>query len=151
MHFGLELYRRPVPYQLRISKHLTSLGVQVIIGAHPHVLQPHCLHDNKLVAYSLGNFLFYPVQPFSAVEPVMCYHLHVTFSILFKKVTFKHDHHVTWHGKYGWDLKILKPMNRKKMSKHLRELVKTNLFEEDPPCLGQGGYRRTLPTKFYWL
>ena len=52
-----------------------SLGVQVIIGAHPHVLQPHCIHDNKLVAYSLGNFLFYPRQPFSAVAPVMYYRL----------------------------------------------------------------------------
>ena len=66
MHFGQELHRLPLPYQLHISKHLMSLGVQVIIGAHPHVLQPHCFHDNKLIAYSLGNFLFYPKQPLGA-------------------------------------------------------------------------------------
>ena len=52
-----------------------SLGVQVIIGAHPHVLQPHCRHDNKLVAYSLGNFLFYPKQPPRGSSLVMCSHL----------------------------------------------------------------------------
>ena len=70
IHFGQELRRRPFPYQLHITNHLMSLGVQVIIGAHPHVLQPHCLHDNKLVAYSLGNFLFYPKQPLSGMSPV---------------------------------------------------------------------------------
>ena len=54
-----------------------SLGVHVIIGAHPHVLQPHCIHDNKLVAYSLGNFLFYPNQPMSGINPV-----NVSYAIL---------------------------------------------------------------------
>lgn len=69
IHFGNELYTKPLPYQLRISRHLLSLGVQVIIGAHPHVLQPSCLHSNKLVAYSLGNFLFYPRRLPSASAP----------------------------------------------------------------------------------
>ena len=71
MHFGGELHRRALPYQIHITEHLMSLGVQVIIGAHPHVLQQHCLHDNKLVAYSLGNFLFYPRRPWSAANPVI--------------------------------------------------------------------------------
>ena len=71
IHFGAELHRRALPYQIHITKHLMSLGVQVIIGAHPHVLQQHCLHDNKLVAYSLGNFLFYPRRPWSAANPVI--------------------------------------------------------------------------------
>lgn len=60
IHFGQELQIEPLPYQRRIAKHLISLGVQIIIGAHPHVLQPHCFHNNTLVAYSLGNFLFHP-------------------------------------------------------------------------------------------
>ncbi|XP_067021789.1 capsule biosynthesis protein CapA-like isoform X1 [Acropora muricata] len=60
IHFGDELQIEPSPYQRRIAKHLISLGVQIIIGAHPHVLQPHCFLNNTLVAYSLGNFLFYP-------------------------------------------------------------------------------------------
>ena len=70
MHFGEQLYRRPVRHQRRVSKHLMSLGVQMVIGAHPHVLQPHCRDDNKIVAYSLGNFLFYPKQPPSGILPV---------------------------------------------------------------------------------
>ena len=72
MHWGKELSLQPRPYQLHITKHLVSLGVQVIIGSHPHVLQPHCIHGNKLVAYSLGNFLFPPSRTPGGNNPVMC-------------------------------------------------------------------------------
>ena len=70
MHYGRELTLGPVSSQKHINKHLISLGVDIIIGAHPHVLQDHCLQDNKLIAYSLGNFLFHTNQPPSAVDPV---------------------------------------------------------------------------------
>ena len=70
MHYGEELTLGPVSSQKHINKHLMSLGVDMIIGAHPHVLQDHCLRDNKLIAYSLGNFLFHTNQPPSAVDPV---------------------------------------------------------------------------------
>ncbi|CAH3127210.1 unnamed protein product, partial [Pocillopora meandrina] len=69
MHYGEELTLGPVSSQKHINKHLMSLGVDMIIGAHPHVLQDHCLRDNKLIAYSLGNFLFHTNQPPSAVDP----------------------------------------------------------------------------------
>ena len=72
MHYGEERFLKPVPYQLHINKHLMSLGVHMIIGSHPHVLQPHYIKDNKLIAYSLGNFLFYPNRPSSGSDPVMC-------------------------------------------------------------------------------
>ncbi|XP_022782715.1 uncharacterized protein LOC111323589 [Stylophora pistillata] len=61
MHYGEETYLRPIPYQLHINKHLMSLGVDIIIGAHPHVVQGHCVNHNKLIEDSLGNFLFHPV------------------------------------------------------------------------------------------
>ena len=86
MHFGQERSLGPRPYQLRINKHLMSLGVHMIIGAHPHVLQPHCVtEDNKLMSYSLGNFLFYPNRPMGGPNPVGCsfsinYHANRTFS-----------------------------------------------------------------------
>ena len=70
MHYGEELTLGPVSSQKHINKHLMSLGVDMIIGAHAHVLQDHCLRDNKLIAYSLGNFLFHTNQPPSAVDPV---------------------------------------------------------------------------------
>ena len=72
LHWGRELLMQPLPYQLHITKHLMSLGVQVIIGSHPHMLQPHCIHGNKTVAYSLGNFLFPPSRTLGGNLPVMC-------------------------------------------------------------------------------
>ena len=70
IHYGQELYLGPLPYQRHINQHLMSLGVHIIIGAHPHVLQPHYIKDNKLVAYSLGNFLFHPKETFGGSNPV---------------------------------------------------------------------------------
>ena len=70
MHWGKELLFKPLPYQRRITRHLLSVGVHVIIGSHPHVLQPHCIHGNKLVAYSLGNFLFPPTRLLGGNDPV---------------------------------------------------------------------------------
>ena len=70
MHWGKELLFEPLPYQLHITKHLVSLGVQVIIGSHPHVLQPYCIHGNAIIAYSLGNFLFPSTRLLGGNDPV---------------------------------------------------------------------------------
>ena len=70
MHYGAEHHLGPLPYQLHINKHLMSLGVDIIIGSHPHVVQGHCVKDNKLIEYSLGNFLFYPKRPLSGSNQV---------------------------------------------------------------------------------
>ena len=70
MHWGKELLFEPLPYQRHITRHLQSLGVHVIIGSHPHDLQQQCIHGNKLVAYSLGNFLFSPTRLLGGNDPV---------------------------------------------------------------------------------
>lgn len=37
---------------------LEDAGADIIIGGHPHVIQPFQLtKDNKFIAYSLGNFI----------------------------------------------------------------------------------------------
>ncbi|XP_078372030.1 capsule biosynthesis protein CapA-like [Oculina patagonica] len=69
MHWGKERFIEPLSHQLHIAKHLVSLGVQVIIGSHPHMLQPHCIYGNKLIAYSLGNFLFPPSRTLGGNNP----------------------------------------------------------------------------------
>lgn len=71
IHWGRELLHKPLPYQIQIKNHLVSLGVDVIIGSHPHVLEPHCkMQKGTLVAYSLGNFLFPPMRPVGGNSPV---------------------------------------------------------------------------------
>ena len=57
MHWGTEYTHTPTSEQRRQAAYLASLGVDVIIGHHPHVIQPIEFIDDTLVIYSLGNFL----------------------------------------------------------------------------------------------
>lgn len=57
MHWGTEYTNTPTNSQKEIAKYLSSLGVNVIIGTHPHVVQPIDYIDDTLVIYSLGNFI----------------------------------------------------------------------------------------------
>lgn len=57
MHWGVEYTHNPTEYEKDMASYLSSLGVDLIIGTHPHVIQPVTWIDNTLVIYSLGNFL----------------------------------------------------------------------------------------------
>ena len=57
MHWGMEYTDEPTEYEKDMAKYLASLGVEIIIGTHPHVIQPVTWIDDTLVIYSLGNFL----------------------------------------------------------------------------------------------
>ena len=43
--------------QTKLDKFLSDNGVDIIIGTHPHVIQPITYINNTLVIYSLGNFI----------------------------------------------------------------------------------------------
>ena len=62
-HFGEEYKREPVLFQKEVVKKTIELGADIIIGGHPHVLQPVNFYktnnaklDSGFVAYSMGNF-----------------------------------------------------------------------------------------------
>ena len=59
MHWGIEYSFDVSQSQINIANELSSLGVNLIIGAHPHVVEPvEYINDGKtLVIYSLGNFI----------------------------------------------------------------------------------------------
>lgn len=59
MHWGTEYSLGVDVHQDEIANYLSSLGVQIIIGAHPHVVEPvEYLNNGKtFVIYSLGNFI----------------------------------------------------------------------------------------------
>jgi poly-gamma-glutamate synthesis protein (capsule biosynthesis protein) len=63
-HFGQEYQREPNEYQLEVISKTIEMGADIIIGGHPHVLQPvqflksnNSVFDSVFVAYSLGNFI----------------------------------------------------------------------------------------------
>ncbi|PUB09560.1 CapA family protein [Paenisporosarcina sp. OV554] len=62
MHWGNEYEKEPNQMQLDLAKELSNMGVDIIIGHHPHVLQPmdwieRVDGSRTFVMYSLGNFL----------------------------------------------------------------------------------------------
>ena len=57
IHWGIEYKYTPNEYQKDMASYLASLGVNIIIGTHPHVVEPITYIDNTLVIYSLGNFV----------------------------------------------------------------------------------------------
>jgi poly-gamma-glutamate synthesis protein (capsule biosynthesis protein) len=59
MHWGDEYQSQPNLVQKQITSLCFKNGAKLVIGAHPHVLQPMEWYqdNNQLVAYSLGNFV----------------------------------------------------------------------------------------------
>lgn len=57
MHWGTEYVTYPTSSQKEIANYLSSLGVNLIIGCHPHVIEPIEYINDTLVIYSLGNFI----------------------------------------------------------------------------------------------
>lgn len=57
MHWGEEYTHEPVAEEKEIAEFLASLDVDIVIGHHPHVIQPITYIGDTLVIYSLGNFL----------------------------------------------------------------------------------------------
>ena len=62
MHWGTENLTEVDDMQREYAQYLADLGVDVVLGSHPHVIGPMAWVDGKdghrtLVAYSLGNFL----------------------------------------------------------------------------------------------
>lgn len=62
MHWGEEYVLLPVASQKNLAKFLKECGADIIIGAHPHVVQPMRLSaerhvPGRVVAWSLGNFI----------------------------------------------------------------------------------------------
>jgi poly-gamma-glutamate synthesis protein (capsule biosynthesis protein) len=62
VHAGLEYTYGPYEVQTSLYRKLIDLGADVILGHHPHVLQPMEWYDGPersgLIVYSLGNFVF---------------------------------------------------------------------------------------------
>lgn len=61
LHFGNEYERKPTKEQRQLVTRVFEMGADVILGGHPHVLQPmeqmEVGGEQKFVIYSLGNFI----------------------------------------------------------------------------------------------
>ena len=57
-HWGSEYKQFASSFQKNTAKLFFAAGADLIVGHHPHVVQPYENIDGKIVFYSLGNFIF---------------------------------------------------------------------------------------------
>ncbi len=57
-HWGFEYNTLPMPLDIRFAHQCIDVGCDLIIGHHPHVIQPKEIYKGKEIYYSLGNFYF---------------------------------------------------------------------------------------------
>ena len=60
LHWGWheEYINIPSAENIKIARLLVDNGADIVVGHHPHVVQPVERYKGKLILYSLGNFLF---------------------------------------------------------------------------------------------
>ena len=78
MHWGEEYQSEPTDEEKRYAQLLADLGVDVVVGSHPHIIQPMTWvkgkgGNNTLVCYSLGNFImnYTDPAPYQTLEGMM--------------------------------------------------------------------------------
>lgn len=61
MHWGVEYQQQPTEAQKKLARDMISWGADVILGSHPHVVEPSEIieynGESKYVIYSMGNFV----------------------------------------------------------------------------------------------
>ncbi len=70
VHWGIERDAYPQEYQTQLARQYIDAGADLVIGAHPHVLQGITYYQDKPVCYSLGNFIFNQQIPQTAIVKV---------------------------------------------------------------------------------
>ena len=58
IHWGKEYQLKSYLSQRKLAHKIIDIGADLIIGHHPHTVQEIEIYKNKLIFYSLGNFIF---------------------------------------------------------------------------------------------
>ena len=102
LHFGTEYQRYPNENQKKLVKILANQGVDIILGSHPHVLQPYTWVEGKsghktFVIYSLGNFISGQMRDYKDIGGMLQLTVEKTNGIRGEKVVVTHPSFVpTW-------------------------------------------------------
>lgn len=95
VHAGLEHFDIPIAEYRNLYRSYCDLGVDCVVGAHPHVCQGVESYKGSLICYSIGNFYF-PRNPAAGDDNIenhafsLILHAektgHVNYELLFHKV-----------------------------------------------------------------
>lgn len=81
LHWGKEFNNFPSEHQIELAHSLIDNGADVIAGHHPHVLQGIEKYKDKLIFYSLGNFVF-DKQIFKGTDETVIFNLTLNKNLL---------------------------------------------------------------------
>lgn len=59
-HWGIERQYTPTSTQVQFGRSAVNAGADLVLSHHPHVIEGVEYYKGKLIAYSLGNFVFSP-------------------------------------------------------------------------------------------
>lgn len=57
-HWGVEYSQNPTDEMKNLAHQFIDAGADLVVGAHPHVIEPIEIYNGKRIYYSLGNFIF---------------------------------------------------------------------------------------------
>ncbi len=123
VHWGDEYETCQVAKQEDLAEKLFAAGATIILGHHPHVLQPIIdLGDGRLVAYSLGNFVFPPRNDVAAETVVL-------------ELRFIDDQMVGWdfHPHVYTDPGLPEPLTEGSRRDRVVDVVGGDCARHDPP------------------
>ncbi len=141
IHWGLEYQTEANKSQKEIAEFLFNNGVDIIIGSHPHVVQPMEYYPErnqskeKLVVYSLGNFV--SNQRKFRTDGGAMVEIKLKKDSLGTKISEK-GYHLTWvnkstiNGKSKFEILPCAQMEQKEFEGLDRETIeKIKIFTED--------------------
>lgn len=67
-HWGYEYQGQPSERQQNLARKMIDAGADLVVGSHPHVTQTAEYYRDRLIVYSLGNFVF---DDFNDVPPAL--------------------------------------------------------------------------------
>ena len=144
MHFGTENSHIVNSYQKDYAALLNDLGVDVLIGTHPHVIQPMDLlvNDNghqTLVMYSLGNFLSAQIEVDQILEGMGMWSMrynHETHELTFEDIAFMPlvDHYD--NGYQNFRVYPLKDYSEELAKKHTLDFTLEELTTKTKEIMG---------------
>lgn len=76
MHWGVEYQTTQNRYQEKLNAFLKEQGADLVLGGHPHVLQPYVWENGDFTCYSIGNFI--SSQYYQYTDTTVVYELELT-------------------------------------------------------------------------
>lgn len=72
-HWGVEYVLQENAHQQYLARLAVDAGSDLVVGAHPHVIQPYEIYHGKPIIYSLGNFVFDEMPGVDALGNVLTF------------------------------------------------------------------------------